>query len=86
MPANVKVSGAHAGSSDGGVVPCGLAAMQIGRHRDVHQLRMRQAQVAHVADEIALADLAAQPRIEAALLLDGRHREPAVIVRGIEQA
>ena len=47
---------------------------------------MRQPQVAHVADEIALADLAAQARIEAPLLGDAGHGEAAIVVRRIEQA
>ena len=47
---------------------------------------MRQAEIVHVADEIGLADLAAQPRIEAPLFGDAGHREAAVIVRRIEQA
>src|SRR4029453_1629587 len=47
---------------------------------------MRQSEIAHVADEIRLARFAAQAGIEAALFRDARHREPAIIVRRIEQA
>ncbi len=46
----------------------GLAALQIGRHRDIDLLRMRQPQVLHVAGEIGLADLAAEARVEVPLL------------------
>ena len=47
---------------------------------------MRQVEVLHVADEVALADLAAQPRIELLLLGDAGGGEPAIVVRRIEQA
>ena len=86
MPAKVNVSGAHCGSAGGALPRLGLAALQVRRHRDVHELGMRQPEVLHVADEVALADVAAEARIEAALLGDARHREAAVVVRGIEQA
>jgi hypothetical protein len=45
----------------------GLAALHVRGHRDVHQLRVRQPEVLHVPDEVALADVAAEARIEAAL-------------------
>ena len=62
------------------------AAAQVGRHRDVDLLRMRQAQVVHVADEVGLADVAAQPRVEAALLVDAGDGQSAIVVGRIEQA
>jgi len=64
----------------------GLAATQVGRHRLVDLLRMRQVEVLHVADIVAFADLAAQPGIEPLLLGDAADRETAIVVRGIEQA
>ena len=63
-----------------------LAAFQVRRHRDLHQLRMRQAEVVHVADEIALADRLAEPRVVELLLADAGGGEAAVVVAGIEQA
>ena len=68
------------------LVDLGLAAAQIGRHRDIHQLGMGEAEVLHVAGKIADADLAADARVEAALLADAGHRQPAVVMRGVEQA
>ena len=47
---------------------------------------MRQVEVVHVADEVVLADLAAQARIELPLLGDAGDGEAAVVVRRIEQA
>src|SRR6516162_2150522 len=63
-----------------------LAAFEVGRHRDIHLLRMRQPQILHVAGEIAFADLAPQTRIEAALLTNTGDGQPAIVVGGIEQA
>ena len=64
----------------------GLAAAQVGRHRDVHLLRVRQAEVVHVAGEVGLADLAAQARVVAPLLGDAGDGEAAVVVGRVEQA
>ena len=47
---------------------------------------MRQVEVLHVADIVALADLAAKPRIELLLLGDAGRGEAAIVVRRIEQA
>ena len=47
---------------------------------------MRQVEVLHVADEVALADLAAEARVEALLLGHAGHGEAAIVVRRIEQA
>ena len=66
MPANVNVSGAQRRLGRQRRVGLGPAAAQVRRHRDVDQLRMRQPEVVHVADEVRLADLAAEARIEAA--------------------
>src|SRR5256886_2618155 len=81
-----KCQGRPAGLRGQRGVLLGTTAAKIRRHRDVDQFRMRQAEIVHVADEIGFPDLATEPRIEAALFGDARHREAAVIVRGIEQA
>src|SRR5882672_9894675 len=47
---------------------------------------MRQVQVVHVAGKVGLADLASEARIETPLLRHARHRETAIVVRGVEQA
>ena len=74
-PAKVKRSGAQVGIvRRARVVVAGLAAAQIGRHRLVDLLGMRQVEVLHVADVVALADLAAEPRIELLLLGDAGRR------------
>ena len=62
------------------------AALEIGRHGDIDLLGMRQAQIGHVAAEIAFAQLAAQARVEAALFGDAAGGQAAVVVGGIEQA
>ena len=62
------------------------SAFEIGRHGDIHLLGMGQAEIAHVAHEIVLAQLAAQARIEAPLLAHARDHEPAIVVAGIKQA
>src|SRR5215471_766830 len=67
-------------------VGLGAAAFEVGGHRDIHLLRMGQPQVPHVAGEIAFAGLAAETRVEPALLADTGDGQPAVIVGGIEQA
>ena len=59
MPAKVNVSGAQRGSAGSAASCVGPTAAQIGGHRDVDELRMRQAEVVHVADEVGFADLAA---------------------------
>ena len=64
----------------------GLAAAQIGGHRLVDLLRVRQVEVLHVSDIVAFADLAAQPGIEPLLLGDAADREATIIVCRIEQA
>src|SRR5216683_2808817 len=64
----------------------GAAATQIGRHRDIDQLRVGEPHVLHVASEIADSDLAAEPRVEATLLGDAGYREATVIMRRVEQA
>ncbi len=63
-----------------------LATTQVGRHRFVDLLGMRQIEVLHVADIVALADLAAEPRIELLLLGDAGGGEAAIVVRRVEQA
>jgi hypothetical protein len=60
----------------------GPAAFEVGGHGGIHLLGMRQPQIFHVAGEIAFADLAAETRVEAALLADTGDRQPAIIVRG----
>ena len=47
---------------------------------------MGEAEILHVAGEIADADLAADARVEAPLLADAGHGQPAVVVRWIQQA
>ena len=85
-PPKVKRSGAQRGSGGAAGLVAGLAAAQVGRHRLVDLLGMRQVEVLHVADIVALADLAAQARIELLLLGDAGRGEPAIVVRRIEQA
>ena len=63
-----------------------LAALEIRRHGDVHLLRMRQAEVGHVADEVVLADRLGKPRVVELLLADAGDGEAAVVVAGIDQA
>jgi hypothetical protein len=70
-PPKVKRSGAQCGGHAGFVA--GLAAAQVGRQRLVDLLRMRQVEVLHVADVVALADLAdlaTEPWVELLLLGD----------------
>jgi len=62
------------------------AASQVGRHRDVDLLRVRQADVVHVAHEVTLVDVAAQARVEAALLADAGHRQAPVVVGRVDEA
>ena len=73
MPAKEYLSGAQLGP----------AAFEVGGHRDIHLLGMRQPQIFHVAGEIALANLTAETRVEAALLADAGDRQFAIVVRGI---
>src|SRR5439155_10685927 len=61
------------------------SAAQVRWNRDVDLLRMREAEVTHVADEIILRDRLGEAWIEALFFVDARHGEAAVIVRGIEQ-
>ena len=63
-----------------------LATAQVGRHRDVDQFGVGQAQVVHVAGEVVLVDLAAQARVVAQLLGDAGDGQAAVVVRGVQQA
>jgi hypothetical protein len=64
----------------------GLAAAQVGGHRDVHQLGMRQAQVVHVAGEVGHVCVAAQARVVALLFGHAGDGEAAVVVCRVEQA
>ena len=64
----------------------GPAAFEVGGHRDIDLLWVGQPQVFHIAGKIAFADLAAETRVEAALLADAGDRQPAIVVGGIEQA
>src|SRR6516164_4556057 len=57
----------------------GPAAFEVCRNRDIHLLWVGQPQVLHVAGEIAFAGLAAEARVEAALLADAGNRQPAII-------
>src|SRR3569623_1786841 len=50
------------------------------------RLPARQIEVLHVADIVALADLAAEPGIELLLLGDAGRGQAAIVVRRIEQA
>ena len=63
----------------------GLTAQQVGGHCDVDLLGMRQIEVMHIAGKIVHADVATQPRVETPFLLHIRHRDAAVIVRGVKQ-
>ena len=64
----------------------GFATSQIGRHGDSDLLGVRQVQVFHEADEVALIGAAANARVVRPLLADRRHRAPAVVVSGKQQA
>ena len=63
----------------------GLAAFEVGRHRDIELFRVRQVQIVHVAGEIGFAGLAAEARVEMPLLADAGRGQPAIIMRRIEQ-
>jgi hypothetical protein len=56
------------------------AAAEIRGDGDVDLPGMRQAEVFHVANEVFLADFAAQTRIETPFLSHARDRKPAVVV------
>ena len=64
----------------------GHAGAQVRGHRDVDLLGMRQMQVFHEQDEVALVGLAADPRVVGSLLGDSGHRASAVVVCRIDFA
>ena len=67
------------------VLHIGRAAFEIGGHGRIQLLGMGELEVVHIARKIALAELATATRIETLFLADARHRQAAIIVRGIKQ-
>ncbi len=63
-----------------------LAGAQIGRHRDIDLLGMRQVQVLHEPDEVAFIGAAANARVVSSLFCHRRHRAATVVMRRKEQA
>ena len=63
-----------------------LSAVHVGRDGDVHLLRMGQAEVLHVADEVLLADRLPEARVVQLLLADAGDGQAAVVMPGIDQA
>src|SRR5687767_10061716 len=63
-----------------------LAATQISGHGNSNLLGVRQIQVFHEADKVALIGMAADARIVRTLLADRRHGAATVVVAGKQQA
>src|SRR5688572_20894065 len=63
-----------------------LPALQVRRNRGLHLLRVRKAEVGHVADEVVLANGLGEARVEELLLADTGHAQAAVVVSRIDQA
>ena len=86
IPATVKRSGAQCGPLSSSTGPTGAPSLEVAGHGDVEQLRVRQVEVLHVADEVLLADRIRHPRVEPVLLVHAADGEATVVVRRVEQA